>query len=196
MLKSLFRSTLIVGVMAVLAGIGAYWAITYLITHEEPVPVPELRGQDVVAALQLLSRLDLNAKLAGTEYSSTHAQNQVVAQDPLPGAQIKKGREIRLTLSQGALMVTLPDLIGLPLQEAHALLLSQGLCPGRISRTRDPSIRRSEPGASGTTLSASTAVVTRSERGSSTPVRLIGSRWSIPILAMFAGLGLENSRLR
>jgi serine/threonine-protein kinase len=138
MLKSLFRSTLIVGILAGIAGVGAYWGISYLIRHEDPVMVPDLAGKEIVPVLEILSQLDLNPKLEKTEYSRTHSKNRVITQSPPAGTQIKKGRDVRLTLSKGPRTQSIPDLTGLSHGEARSLMIAQDLCQGVVSHTRNP----------------------------------------------------------
>ena len=144
MLKSLFRSTLIVGILAGIAGVGAYWAISYLIRHEDPIIVPDLTGKEIVSVLEMLSQLGLHPKLEKREYSRTLGKNRVITQDPPPGAQIKKGRDLRLTLSKGSRTLSMPDLMGLSYEEARTFLIAQDLCQGVVSHTRNPNRGRNE----------------------------------------------------
>ncbi|MGB5984944.1 MAG: PASTA domain-containing protein [Desulfobacterales bacterium] len=137
MLKNLFRSTLLLGMLAGVAGVAAYGAISYLITREDPVIMPNLSGEDIIPALQTLAGLGLYPKIEALNYSATVEKNRVIHQEPAPGLQIKKGREVRITLSKGPMTATLPDLIGLSLHEARAILISQGFCQGQTAHTRE-----------------------------------------------------------
>ena len=202
MLRNLFRSTLLVGLLIGLAGIAAYGTITYLITHEEPVILPDLTGRDIVPVLQSLHQLGLNLKLLRMEYSTDHAKNRVIDQDPGPGTEIKKGREVRVTLSKGPLTQPMPDLIGLSLQTARSILVAEDLCQGHITRTRDADRGRDEilaqtPGT-GTAISRETCVDLLVNRGNAdTPFHmpLLTGGILAHVLSRMTELGLVQGRI-
>ncbi|UCF94094.1 MAG: PASTA domain-containing protein, partial [Desulfobacterales bacterium] len=77
------------------AGASAYITLTLIIKSEDTVIVPDLVGKDVVLALEFLTDLDLNTKVRGSEYSVDMPKNQVIFQDPEPGSEIKKGRDVK-----------------------------------------------------------------------------------------------------
>jgi serine/threonine-protein kinase len=54
----------------VVAGISAYLTLTLIIKSEDTVIVPDLEGKDVVYALELLTELELNTKVKGSEYTT------------------------------------------------------------------------------------------------------------------------------
>ncbi len=70
------------------AGISAYFTLTLIIKSEDTVIVPNLEGKDVVYALELLTELELNTKVKGSEYTADIPKNYVVFQDPQAGAEI------------------------------------------------------------------------------------------------------------
>ncbi len=63
---------------------------------EDIVVVPDLRGREMVVALNLLKDLQLEARLSFNE--SIAQGGTVIAQDPAPGAQIKVGGQVQLTI--------------------------------------------------------------------------------------------------
>ncbi len=63
---------------------------------EDIVLVPDLRGREMVVALNLLKELQLEARMSFVE---TVAQGgHVIAQDPAPGAQVKVGAQVQITI--------------------------------------------------------------------------------------------------
>jgi len=54
----------------------------------------------------------------------------VIIQEPLPGAESKKGRDIRILLSRGPKVITTPNVSGLPVRQARLLLEESVLCVG------------------------------------------------------------------
>ena len=130
-------AALFIAFLAVTAA-SAYLALTLIIKSEETVIVPELVGKEVVYALELLTGLELDIKVKGSEYSSNVPKHHVIFQQPAAGAEIKKGRDVKIILSKGPETVILRDLIGLPAREARVILEDEGLCLGVVSRSFHP----------------------------------------------------------
>lgn len=120
---------------ALMAGISAYLTLTLIIKSEDTVIVPDLEGKDVVYALEILTELELNTKVKGSEYTGDIPKNHVVFQEPQPGSEIKKGRDVRIILSKGPKTFTMPHLMGLSIQQADIILEENDLCRGELSRT-------------------------------------------------------------
>ncbi len=117
----------------IIAGTSAYFTITYFIQNEETVVVPNLVGDDILSVLELLTNLGLNAKVKDSEYSHDIPKNNIIDQDPKPGEVIKKGRDVRITISKGTKTLAMPNLKALNLQQAQLILDKNGLFKGSIS---------------------------------------------------------------
>lgn len=122
-------------VFVIIAGVSAYLTLTLIIKSEDTVIVPHLEGKDVVYALEILSELELNTKVKGSEYTGDIPKNHVVFQDPQPGSEIKKGRDVRIILSKGSKTFAMPHLLGLSIQQADIILDKNDMCRGELSRT-------------------------------------------------------------
>ena len=117
------------------AGASAYLTLTLIIKSEDAVVVPDLVGEDVVYALELLTDLELNTKVEGSEYSTDLPKNNVIFQEPEPGSEIKKGRSVRIIISKGPKSIPMPNLEKLSVQKARIILEENSLCQGQISST-------------------------------------------------------------
>jgi beta-lactam-binding protein with PASTA domain len=127
------------------AGGAAYLTLTWIVKSEDTVVVPALIGKDVVYALEMLTDLGLNTKVKGSQYSEAFPKNYVILQEPDPGSEIKKGRDVRIFLSKGMKTVVMPNLIGLSSRQARLVIEENGLCPGQVSSTYyDASISKDE----------------------------------------------------
>jgi serine/threonine-protein kinase len=115
------------------AGIGTYMTVHLLIRGENKVVVPALVGKEVVHALEVLSDLGLNTKVKGSQFSPSVPKHHIIAQDPEPGNEIKRGRDVRLVISRGARTVIYPNLAGIDLPQAQILLEQNGLRQGYLS---------------------------------------------------------------
>jgi beta-lactam-binding protein with PASTA domain len=125
-------------------GASAYLTVTLIIRSEDTVVVPDLNGRDVVYVLKILTDLGLNTKVKGSEYDDAVPMNHVIYQEPEPGTEIKRGRDIRIILSKGSRTVVTPNLLGLPLQQARIILDENGLCLGEASTTYSDRVKKDD----------------------------------------------------
>jgi beta-lactam-binding protein with PASTA domain len=126
------------------AGLSSYFALTLIIKSEDTVVVPDLAGKNVVYVLEFLTDLGLNTKVKGSEYSDNVPKNHVISQEPEPGTEIKKGRDVRITLSKGAKTILVPNLKGLFVQQSRIILEENGLCQGETSNTYTQNVKKDE----------------------------------------------------
>jgi serine/threonine-protein kinase len=106
--------------------------------------VPDLSGKNIVYVLELLTDLGLNTKVKGSEYSADVPENNVLFQEPEPGAEIKKGRDVRIIISKGAKSILMPNLKGLFVRQARIILEENNLRSGKISSTYSNTIKKDE----------------------------------------------------
>ncbi len=130
MIKRFAKIGLLLIAFLMITGASAYLTLTFIIKSEDTVVVPNLLGKDVVYSLELLTDLGLNTKIGGSDYNDSYPKNHVILQDPGPGAEIKKDRDIRILLSKGPKVITMPNVIGLPLRQARLVVEESGLCLG------------------------------------------------------------------
>jgi beta-lactam-binding protein with PASTA domain len=125
-----------------IVGASAYLTLTMIIKSEDTVVVPDLAGKNVVYVLELLTDLGLNTKIEGSEYSTEMPKNNVIFQEPEPGSEIKKGRDVRIIISKGPKSILMPNLEKLSVQQARIILEENSLCQGQISSTYSNHIRK------------------------------------------------------
>jgi beta-lactam-binding protein with PASTA domain len=122
-------------VFILIVGASAYLTLTMIIKSEDTVVVPDLEGKDIVYALELLTDLELNTKVEGSEYNPEIPKNNVIFQEPEPGSEIKKGRDVKIIISKGPKSIRMPNLEKLSVQQARIILEENSLCQGQISST-------------------------------------------------------------
>jgi beta-lactam-binding protein with PASTA domain len=123
------------GAFLVVAGISGYITLTFIIRSEDTVVVPELVGKDVVYALDILTDLGLNTKVSGFEYRTDVPKNHVAYQEPGPGSEVKKDRDVRIIISKGPKTLVVPNLVGMDIRQAYIIMEENGLSRGVLSRT-------------------------------------------------------------
>lgn len=129
-------------VFMLIMGTVAYLTLTLIIKSEDTVVVPDLIGKDVVYGLELLTDLGLNTKVEGSEYSAKVPKNNVIFQDPEPGSEIKKGRDVRIIISKGPESILMPNLKDISIQQARIILEENSLCLKEISHTYSNTIKK------------------------------------------------------
>jgi eukaryotic-like serine/threonine-protein kinase len=101
-------------------------------TAVEQVVVPDVVGQQRDDAVGTLEAQGLSASL--TEVPSTQEQGLVVAQSPRGGEKVDKGSSVAVNVSKGPtkpepVAVTVPDVVGQPVDSAAAAVKDAGLHP-------------------------------------------------------------------
>jgi serine/threonine-protein kinase len=122
-------------VATVVAGAG-YMAWDWL--NVPTVEVPNVVGLNYMAAQNLLREQGLMAEQVATVFHDQVPANHVVEQIPPAFSMVKKGRSIKLVVSQGQASVIVPDLRGLTQREANVQLLNLGLALGHIKYEHHP----------------------------------------------------------
>lgn len=125
------------------------------------VPVPELFGLDGAEAEERLTAAGLEIGDVTELVNADAEPGLVLAQDPLPGQQLRRGGAVAYAVSTGAAEVRIPPLAGLDALAAQDLLQQSGL-EVDVQQTRTVGIRKgavvgTEPG-SGTVVQLPAAV--------------------------------------
>ncbi len=118
----------------------------------EVVRAPMLEGLSLKQAESICRRQKLELVIAGRRNSEEVPADYIIAQIPRHGASLKAGRAIKVIVSEGRRIETVPDLQGKSQREAELLLESMGLVPGRtveitLGGSGQPRIVASSPSA-------------------------------------------------
>ena len=115
-------------VLATLLVLGTFrWMKSYTL-HGEYITVPDVSGMYEVEAGEVLSAAGLRYEIADYKYDKMMIEGGVIEQKPKPGAFVKEGRSIYLTLNSGKEPTKpLPDLAdNSSLRAAETRLLAAG----------------------------------------------------------------------
>jgi serine/threonine-protein kinase len=108
--------------------------MTAFIHSDEEIVLPDVTGKSIVEALNELSSRGLSIRKEGEEFNQNLAPGVVLRQSPPAGMNVRKGKTIKVTISQGGEMIYVPDLVGQTVRAADILLKSSSLMIGEISR--------------------------------------------------------------
>jgi N-acetylmuramoyl-L-alanine amidase len=115
--------SLIAGIVVV-AGIVA---VSVLMAQNAVVRVPSLAGLDRTSAAARVQETGLVLKVGDRRFSGTVAPGLVVDQSPATGSKVPEGTTVVVALSAGTESFAMPDVIGLPLDQARKRLRDRGL---------------------------------------------------------------------
>ncbi len=115
----------------------AYGTYRYLETSIPPdVIVPDVIGKPVETARALFEDdLGLGFTIALKQGHPTIPAGAVISTTPEPGRRVRLGRTVEAVVSTGAELVTMPRLVGSPLEEVSRTLERLGLKVGYTQRT-------------------------------------------------------------
>lgn len=105
-----------------------------VLSFSRTVEVPDLRGKTLVEANGLLIKNGLHLKVEGEDYDPVITPGLIVRQDVPAGNKVKERRGIKVFLSKGPKVWTIPELVGLTVEEAESVLSASGLRVARIIR--------------------------------------------------------------
>ncbi|HFB62162.1 MAG TPA: PASTA domain-containing protein [Bacteroidetes bacterium] len=107
---------------------GVFKFLDVFTRHGEVYLVPNFSGQTVTELEQKGFNQYFDLLVIDSVYDIHHAPGSIVMQNPLPGAKVKKGRHVYLTIvAKTPEMVQMPDLRNLSLRQAMVLLEGKGL---------------------------------------------------------------------
>lgn len=120
--------------MAILVGlvmILLIWLNIYT-RHGQARPVPDFYGLTMEETVKLAKKNRLRFQVMDSVYTSVVPRGCIAEQNPKPGFKVKKWRRVVLTVNAfNPEMVAIPDLVGLPVRQASAVLQSAGLEVGK-----------------------------------------------------------------
>ena len=132
------------------------------------VTIPSVVGQTVADAVAEITRAALTAQVV--EVNSDRDVGTVTAQSPSAGTVVVEGTQVRINVSKGPKPVKVPNVVGLPYDQAASELQRAGFVPSRIDEESDQAagIVTGQTPAGGSEGSAGSTVVLTVSKGPST----------------------------
>ena len=144
--------------------------VAFALTRPSHVAVPDVIGQDVDTATQILDGKGFDVAIKAVP--SQAQRNQVVEQDPIPtdrgGGKAEEGSTVTLSVSSGPAIVAVPDVVGLSVTDATNRLKKAGFKVATRNQFSNSvpkgSVTGTEP-AAGTQLSTGQVITLLVSRG-------------------------------
>ncbi|MCD8207797.1 MAG: PASTA domain-containing protein [Bacteroidales bacterium] len=109
-----------------------------LTRHGDELVVPDMTNMSVKNAELLASNVGIRVEVTDSVYVRRMERGVVYKHDPKPGAHVKKGRRIMLTINAVTpKQVSMPNLVGYSMRQAKAELLARGLQLGKLIYIND-----------------------------------------------------------
>ncbi|MGB9716306.1 MAG: PASTA domain-containing protein [Thermodesulfovibrionales bacterium] len=113
-----------------------------ILSFSRIVEVPDLYGKSPVEASRILRDKGLILKIEGEDYDSTVLPGHIIKQDVPAQKKVKEGRGIKVVLSKGPRVQSIPALVNETLSNAEAILIQKGLKIGRVIRVHSDRIEK------------------------------------------------------
>ncbi len=103
-----------------------------VLSFSRTVEVPELCGKSVLEANKLLTEKGLYLKIEGEDYDSIVPTGYIIRQGVPAGNKVKERRGIKVFISKGPRVMSIPLLVNETLLNAESLLLQKGIKISKI----------------------------------------------------------------
>ncbi|MEW6001147.1 MAG: PASTA domain-containing protein [Nitrospirota bacterium] len=113
-----------------------------ILSFSRTVEVPDLIGKSLVEANELLSRKGLYLKIEGEDYDSTFPPGYILRQDVPVGNKVKERRSIKVIVSKGPRVQSVPMLVNETLSEAESIVIQKGLKVSKIIRVHSERVEK------------------------------------------------------
>lgn len=117
---------------------GAVILLDVFTKHNQELVVPDFTNMSVEEASAAAMQVGMRVEVTDSVFVKRMQKGAVYRQNPAPGAKVKDGRRIVLTINAvNAKKLTMPNLIGYSMRQAKAELLSRGLVLGKLIYVQD-----------------------------------------------------------
>lgn len=98
-----------------------------VLSFSRTVEMPNLYGKSLLESNKLLTGRDLYLKIEGEDYDAAVPPGNIIRQDVPAGNKVKERRAIKVVISKGPRVKSVPALVNETLINAESLLLQKGL---------------------------------------------------------------------
>ncbi|MDD3053533.1 MAG: PASTA domain-containing protein [Endomicrobiia bacterium] len=184
-MNKLFLFLLKIGLILTIILVTTYYSfnavMSAFVQEKAEILVPDLQGKTLVECLEVLSQSKLALIKEGSEFNQDLPAGVVIRQVPPPGINVKEGKTIRITTSQGGEIVYVPNLVGETIRATNISLRSTGLILGELTKKASVKYEEgfviSQDPVAGSTVEKDTAVNVLVSNGPMTDGTLLMIDW-------------------
>ncbi|MEW6417332.1 MAG: PASTA domain-containing protein [Nitrospirota bacterium] len=113
-----------------------------VLSFSRTVEVPDLYGKSLLESNKLLAKEGLYIKIEGEDYDSTVPPGNILRQDVPAGNKVKERRGIKVTISKGPRVKSVPMIVNETLLNAESVLLQKGLKITKVIKVHSDSVEK------------------------------------------------------
>ncbi len=140
-MNSFLKATLFFALFVVLGLTFGFLTFTIL-SFSRTVEVPSVLNMTVLEADRTLGNSGLSLKIEGEDFDSIIPSGKIIRQDVPPGKTVKEKRAIKVIISKGPKVSSIPLLVNNTLLDAEAALMQKGLRVSRIIAVHNDSVEK------------------------------------------------------
>jgi len=103
-----------------------------VLSFSRTVQMPDLSGKSIVDANKLMTDKGLYLNIEGEDYDASVPQGNIIRQDIPAGNKVKERRGVKVVISKGPRVRSVPMLVNDTLTNAETSLLQKGLNIGKV----------------------------------------------------------------
>ncbi len=126
----------------VLLGLTFGYITFKVLSFSRTVEVPSLTNMSLVEANESLSKAGLYLKIEGEDYDSAVASGKILRQDVPAGNKVKEKRAIKVVVSKGPRVYSVPLLVNETLGDAEGTLVQKGLRIGKVVNVHSDAVEK------------------------------------------------------
>lgn len=140
-MNSLFRLPFIFGMFIVL-GLSFGYLTFSVLSFSRTVSVPPLVSMTLLEANEALSKAGLYLKIEGEDFDASMQTGRILRQDIPPGNSVKEKRTIKVVISKGPRVYSLPLIVNEKLADAESIFIQKGLKIGKIIKVHSDTVEK------------------------------------------------------
>jgi serine/threonine-protein kinase len=113
-----------------------------ILSFSRTVEVPDLYGKSLIEANELVTEKGLYLKIEGEDFDSLMLPGHIVKQDVPAKKKVKEGRGIKVIVSKGPRVQSVPMLVNETLSDAESILFQKGLKIAKVIRLHSDKIEK------------------------------------------------------
>lgn len=126
----------------ILLGLSFGFLTFKILSFSRTVEVPSLNNLTMLEANEALSRSGLYLKIEGEDFDSAIQTGRIIRQDIPAGNKVKEKRPIKVVVSKGPRVFSIPQLVQKLLPDAESLLMQNGLGIGEVIYIHSDSVEK------------------------------------------------------
>jgi beta-lactam-binding protein with PASTA domain len=113
-----------------------------LLSFSRTVEVPDLYGKSLLEANKILTNNNLYLKIEGEDYDAVIVSGNIIRQDIPAGKKVKERRGIKVIISKGPRIKSVPLLTDETLVNAESLLMQKGLKIAKVIAVHSDTVEK------------------------------------------------------